>query len=328
MHAVAVPRYFDEASIKAMIQTLHYSLLGVLLLLSGCIGTDLVDDQLPTMDARLEITPSNAALQPGETVQFEADYYDTFGEEVSGVQIIWISSAPEIVTVSADGLATAQQPGQAMITATGEGISSQPALLTVVADPNQVATVVVTPASVTLVIGEEQAFSASALNLSGAAVEGAMISWMHSNPEVATLSETGVLTALQAGTTNVVATADGIASGPVMVMVRAPVTERRGSFMGARSYTVEGTATLRETTDSGLELVLGSDFSSSQGPNLGVFLSTANQVNSTSINLGALQANSGGQTYAVPDDVELDTFDFVLIHCIPFNITFGAAELQ
>lgn len=311
-----------------MIHTLHHRLLYILLLLGGCIGTDLVDDPLPTMDPRLEITPSNAALQPGETVQFEADYYDTFGEKVLGAQITWTSSAPGVVSVGADGLATAQQPGQAMITATSEGVSSQPALLTVVADPNQVATVVVTPASVTLSIGEEQAFSASAQNLSGAAVEGAMISWTHSNLEVATLTESGVLTALQAGTTNVFATADGVSSAPVTVMVRAPVMERRGTFMGARSYTVEGTATLRETTDGGLELVLGSDFSSSQGPNLGVFLSTANRVNSTSINLGALQANAGEQIYAVPDDVELDTFDYVLIHCIPFNITFGTAELQ
>lgn len=75
-------------------------------------------------------------------------------------------------------------------------------------------------------------------------------------------------------------------------------------------------------------LNFGSDFSSSNGPGLAVFLSTTSGRNSGSLNLGNLQRNSGNQDYSVSGNVELGDFDWVIIHCVPFNITFGFAELK
>ncbi|MGH7457397.1 MAG: DM13 domain-containing protein, partial [bacterium] len=72
----------------------------------------------------------------------------------------------------------------------------------------------------------------------------------------------------------------------------------------------------------------GSDFSSSSGPGLEVFLSTTNTVGANSRNLGRLQSTSGAQNYNVPSGIAFNTYSWVIIHCVPFNVTFGYAQLR
>lgn len=105
---------------------------------------------------------------------------------------------------------------------------------------------------------------------------------------------------------------------------------RTGMFVQkpGSSYNVRGTATLEKQGNGNLMLNFGSDFSSSNGPGLAVFLSTTSGRNSGSLNLGNLQRTSGDQDYSVSGNVELGDFDWVIIHCVPFNITFGFAELK
>ena len=82
------------------------------------------------------------------------------------------------------------------------------------------------------------------------------------------------------------------------------------------------------TPQGGLAITLDSDFSSASGPALEVYLSHRRGNGPGAISLGPLQRTRGEQTYSVPDGVSLTDFDFVLIHCVPFNVTFGVAELE
>ncbi len=59
-----------------------------------------------------------------------------------------------------------------------------------------------------------------------------------------------------------------------------------------------------------------------------VFLSASSAVNSSSLSLGDLQQTTGEQTYFVSASVILETYSYVIIHCVPFNVTFGFARLQ
>ncbi len=303
--------------------------LVLVLFMAGCIGTDLVEDP-PLFDERIEVTPGpEAALQEGNQQTFAAVRYDVFGETVMGAAFSWASSNPAVASIDANGVAMALQPGQVMITAMSDAVMSAPVFLTVVADPNQVATVTVDPQTVMLELDAMQVFTASALNLDGNPVAGAVITWRHTNPAVATLSEDGILTATAAGTTQVIATADGIDSAPATVTISAPGEQRTGTFQArpGTSYTVEGMAILEQTND-GLLLHFDDDFVSSNGPALFVYLSPTERVSSNSLELEALKSTSGAQTYEVPGDVMLDTHNYVIIHCKPFNVTFGFAELQ
>jgi hypothetical protein len=110
------------------------------------------------------------------------------------------------------------------------------------------------------------------------------------------------------------------------------ITHRTGMFTKRPgvSYEVRGTAILEKRAPDSDPLILrfGSDFAVSNGPGIEVFLSTTNRVTSSRVGLGRVKRLTGEQSYDVPSGVRLDTFDWVIIHCVPFNVTFGYAQLQ
>jgi len=300
----------------------------VVLALAGCVGTDYIADPFSLKPARIEVVPGNLALEVGKTTAFQATYYDSLGNRVFGTAFNWASSDPATAAIDANGAATTLKAGQARITAQARNVTSAPALLTVVADPNQVATVVVTPDNGSLAVGGTLQFTASARNLSGAALSGKTFTWRSSQPAIATVSNAGLATALATGQAQITATVDNVESSVARLSVVS--TSRSGPFTKRpnTSYNVSGAATLEQQPSGALVLKLGEDFSSSNGPGLEVFLSATNTVGANSISLGRLQKTSGAQSYNVPSAVTLTTYDWVIIHCVPFNATFGYAQLR
>ncbi len=300
----------------------------VLVFALSCVGTDFITESPLGNSARIEIDPTTTAIQQGSAVSFQATYYDTLGNIVPGTSFQWMSSDPSISSIDENGSASGNLPGQVMIVAAAKGVESEPALLTIVSDPNQVATVSVVPDSGSIRAGETQQYLAAAFNLNNDRLVGQVFSWRSSAPSIATIDSTGLLTAILPGTADIIASTDGIDSLPAFLKVLGE--SRTGMFMKkpGTSYTVSGTAILETLENGSLELQFGSDFSSSSGPGLHVYLSTANRINSGSLDLGDLKMTSGSQSYQIPGDVEIDTYNWVVIHCVPFNVTFGFAELK
>jgi len=98
---------------------------------------------------------------------------------------------------------------------------------------------------------------------------------------------------------------------------------RSGMLMGSGSYAVTGTAGIYETNSERL-LVLD-PFSSSNGPDLKVYLSTSDNASSF-VNLGDLKSTTGKQSYTIPASVDITQMKFVLIWCQRFSVRFGKAE--
>jgi Electron transfer DM13 len=98
---------------------------------------------------------------------------------------------------------------------------------------------------------------------------------------------------------------------------------REGTWTGSGSYNVSGTAKIYD--DNGKRVLLLNNFSSSNGPDLRVYLSVTTGATSF-VNLGKLKSTSGKQTYAIPDGTDIDQFKFVLIWCQQFSVLFGKAE--
>lgn len=302
-------------------------LLGILIFALSCIGTDFITESPLGNPARIEIEPRTSAIQQGSAISFQATYYDTLGEIVPGTSFQWMSSDASISTIDANGSAVGNQPGQVMIVAAANGVESEPALLTVVSDPSQVATVSVVPDSGSIRVGETQQYLAAAFNLNNDRLVGKVFSWRSSDPSIATIDNTGLLSAMMPGTVNIIASTDNIDSFPAFLEILGE--SRTGMFMeSGTSYTVRGTVLLETLENGSLMLQFGSDFSSSNGPGLHVFLSTANRINAGSLDLGDLKMPSGAQSYQIPGTVELETYNWVVIHCVPFNVTFGFAELK
>ncbi len=84
-----------------------------------------------------------------------------------------------------------------------------------------VVSVMVSPSFVPLAVGGTQQLTATPRDASGTSVPGRPISWATRNAVVATVSASGLVTAIDTGTTTVTATSDG-QSGIVLVSVAAP----------------------------------------------------------------------------------------------------------
>jgi hypothetical protein len=98
-----------------------------------------------------------------------------------------------------------------------------------------------------------------------------------------------------------------------------------GSFSNGPYGTVTGIAKIYKTGDK-LELAL-ENFSSSNGPDLKVYLSKEKQpVNY--VNLGSLKSTAGNQLYAIPASVNVKDYKYALIHCQQYNHLFGSAQLR
>jgi hypothetical protein len=100
---------------------------------------------------------------------------------------------------------------------------------------------------------------------------------------------------------------------------------REGTWMGSGSYTVSGVAQIYD--DGGKKILLLNSFSSSNGPDLRVYLSTTTSATSF-VNLGKLKSTNGKQTYAIPDQTDIVQFKFALIWCQQFSVLFGKSETQ
>ena len=90
--------------------------------------------------ARVEVLPAAATITAGAQQQFTARAFDAGNNELPGVIFAWQSSNTNAATIDQNGLATGQAAGSAEIRATGRGVQSPPAVLTVnpIAPPNVV----------------------------------------------------------------------------------------------------------------------------------------------------------------------------------------------
>lgn len=165
--------------------------------------------------ASVEVSPSSASLNVGETKQLAAAPKNASGVLVIGKATTWSSSNTAIASVDATGLARGLAAGTATITAIVDGKSGT-AALTVIALP--VATVTLSPASLTVAFGATGTLTASLADASRNALTGRTVTWASANTAIATVSSAGVVTGVSIGTTTITATAEG-KSGSASVVV-------------------------------------------------------------------------------------------------------------
>jgi uncharacterized protein YjdB len=165
--------------------------------------------------ASVTVTPSSASLRVGASVQLSAATKDSANNVLNGRSVTWSSSAPTVATVSASGLVSAVAVGSATITAMSEGKSGTAAIAVSVVP---VAAVAVAPASVALRVGATAQLSATATDSANNVLTGRVVTWSSSAPAVATVSATGLVSAVAAGSATITATSEG-KSGTAAVSV-------------------------------------------------------------------------------------------------------------
>lgn len=137
-----------------------------------------------------------------DTMHATARALNPQGNVIPGVAITWSSSDNAVATVDADGVVTSVADGTAEITADADGATAT--VPVVVAQ--EVADVKVTPANRSLTsLTETAQLSASVTDAAGTAVAGAGVAWSSADTLIATVSGSGLVTAVGNGVTSVFA---------------------------------------------------------------------------------------------------------------------------
>ena len=165
------------------------------------------------------VTPPTASVPAGQTVQLTATPHDTAGNPLAGFAVTWSSSNTAAATVDANGLVSGVAAGSATITATSGGQSGTSSITVTTAAPVPVATVTVSPTSGTVVVGLTLPLTATLKDAAGNVLTGRTITWS-SNSSAATVSPSGVVTGVAAGSATITATSEG-QSGTSAVTVTA-----------------------------------------------------------------------------------------------------------
>jgi len=173
----------------------------------------------------INITPLAANLTAGgASQQLTATTLDQYGSTIA-TTITWSSSNTAVATVSSAGLVTPVAPGTANITATsGSVTSTAPSVVTVIKAPAVLKTITLSPLTANLNVGSAtQQLTATTLDQYGSSI-AATLTWASSNKGVATVSSTGLVTPIAAGTTNITATSGLITSTAPSVITVTKIT--------------------------------------------------------------------------------------------------------
>jgi uncharacterized protein YjdB len=173
--------------------------------------------------ARVVIAPSNAtSLRAKETLQLTATTLDDAGNPLTGRPVTWTSSNTAAATVSSTGLVSGVAIGSTQITATSEG---QNGVLTLSVTAAAVASVLVSPDKATLGPGGTLQLTATPRDVSGNPLTGRTVTWSSADPLRASVSASGLVTAILPGGAPVAitATADNVSgSAAITVQILAP----------------------------------------------------------------------------------------------------------
>jgi trimeric autotransporter adhesin len=177
------------------------------------------EDQAPIPVAVVDITPSPATVVAGQKVQLSATPKDAQGTALLDRTVTWISNNPAVAIVSATGQVSGMLAGNAIITATADNISGS---TVVTVTPAPLVVLNVTPTPLSLFVGRTQQLSVGMIDATGQQTTRP-ITFTSSNNAAATVSSTGLVTAVAPGTATITATSEGKTATVAVTVSLVPV---------------------------------------------------------------------------------------------------------
>lgn len=166
------------------------------------------------------ISPSTVTVAVNGAVPVSASAFDCDGNTIRDKTINFTSANTAVATVNAGGQVIGVSVGQTTVSAVANGKSGT-AQVTVT--PEIANTVTVSPATFTLRIGQVKQFTPTAKNASGAIITGRTFVWSSSNSSIASVDQSGNVTALTAGNVVVSANADGVIGNASVSITNVPI---------------------------------------------------------------------------------------------------------
>jgi len=169
------------------------------------------------------ITPRSGFLRLGVPRQLSAELLDSLGQPVTGRVVTWTPLTPSVASINSNGRATGLSLGTARFTARVDQ-AVDTVQFTVTRIP--VGEITISPPQASVTQGRTVTFSAIVKDSIGTEVEDRPLTWLTSNPSIATVSN-GVVAGVSPGSATITATTENRNATATVTVLQVPVDSIR-----------------------------------------------------------------------------------------------------
>jgi uncharacterized protein YjdB len=171
----------------------------------------------------LVLLPGSSTLQVNASRQMTVALTGANGQSIAGRLVTYSSSNASVATVNASGVVVGVAPGRATIT--GESPLDQVSgTATVDVIPVAVTSISITPPGAqTAYQGLTLQLAATLRDASGTILNGRTVSWTSSNPSIATVTSSGLVTGVSLGQVQITAESEGVTGATTVTVAPRPV---------------------------------------------------------------------------------------------------------
>ncbi|MBL8188307.1 MAG: Ig-like domain-containing protein [Acidobacteria bacterium] len=200
--------------------------------------------------SKVSIHPATTEAEVGQQLQLKTYATDERGRQIEVKAGYWIVLPGELATVDGNGNVSLLAAGELQVVAIVQG---KKARATIRVNAARVAKLEIPRLVEPQIVGERFQLTAKALDSRGGQAKDVRLSWQSSNSAVATVDQTGQITALAVGNATITVSADGVRNSVSVEVVNSDVhrvtlepavaTARTGEVVqfAADTKTIEGT---------------------------------------------------------------------------------------
>ena len=165
--------------------------------------------------ATLTITPATADISVGQKVKFTVTSKNGSGKVIEVKPATWLAAPFDLAAVDEEGTVSFFAPGEVLV---GAVVNSKPVFTSVRVKTGPVARIDIDPVNAPLVVGATRKLVTVARGAEGNPRSDVVISWVSSDPSVATVDAAGVVMGVAPGEAKITGTS-GTGNGSVNVRV-------------------------------------------------------------------------------------------------------------
>jgi len=198
----------------------------------------------PPVLTTLSVSFPTGTIQVSQSASATVTGLDQFGASIATGTVSWSTGSTAVASVNASGVVTGVTAGQTQVIASAGGKSGQAPVAVI---PIPVASVTVSPPTATLAVGATQQLVATTLDAGGNTLTGRVVTWATSDQTKATISSTGLVTAVDGGQATMMATSEGRSGTSQITVTGTGCTSANAvqlSIGGSRRLTAAETASL------------------------------------------------------------------------------------
>jgi photosystem II stability/assembly factor-like uncharacterized protein len=155
-------------------------------------------------------------LSVGKAQPVAVAVLDASGQPITGVNLTYTLSDPTVATVTSTGEIKGLHEGTTTLTVTYGDIKSNEIQVQIFP---VIAKIELSKPAATVFINASTLFEATAKDSNGMKIEGAQFTWRSSNPDVASIMNSGMATGYKKGTTQITAEVGGVVSAPATLTI-------------------------------------------------------------------------------------------------------------